>query len=144
MECSRCKSEEYRKHSEYETKDAIKNRYICKKCRKTFSEHKISYTRTEKRLLSLLINFLENDLKNLDIKDFLEKSKEYRAGMSDVSIEECKKTKSLDIRSRYNIFTASCKKPRLIICEDEGKITLVKVPKKDADKHNKYFQLTLH
>lgn len=146
MKCPRCESEEFRKHVKRKNKDEDEDekiqRFKCKKCGKTFSKHKVTYTKAEKRLLSFLLNFLENDLGNLDIKDFLRKSKEYRSDTSNIVIKECKRTKTTEIKSDWTIFNASCKKPRLVICEDEGKITLVKVPKEDADKHKQYFQLS--
>lgn len=140
--CAECKPEDLRKHGNYKIKEGKpKQRYMCPDCGKTQSEHKITYTKAEKRLLSFLLNFLENDLGTLDTKDFLRKSKEYRSDTSNIVIKECKRTKTTEIKSNRAIFSASCKKPRLIICEDEGKITLVKVPKKEADKHKAYFQL---
>lgn len=143
MECSRCGSEEFRKHTKRKNKNSDESiqRFKCKKCGKTQSEHKVTYTKAEKRLLSFLINFLENDLGDLDLKELLRKSKEYRSDTSNITIEECKRTKTFEIKPDWAMFYASCKKPRLIICEDEGKITLVKVPKDAADKHKKYFQL---
>jgi len=143
MKCPRCESEEFRKHVKRKNKDQDESiqRFICKKCRKTFSEPKVTYTKAEKRLLSFLLNFLENDLGSLDTKDFLRKSKEYRSDTSNIVIKECKRTKTSEIKPDWAMFYASCKKPRLIICEDEGKITLVKVPKDAADKHKKYFLL---
>jgi Insertion element protein. len=119
MECPECGKEEFCKNGK--RKDGIQ-RYKCKNCKKSISEHDTFYTKAEKRLLSFLLNFLENDLGDLDIKEFLAKSKEYRPGISDIEIELCKKTRNISSKSRDTIFTAHCKKPRLIICEDDGKL----------------------
>lgn len=146
MKCPRCESEEFRKHVKRKNKyeDESIQRFMCKKCGKTQSKHKVTYTKAEKRLLSFLLNFLENDLGDLDTKEFLAQSKEYRPGISDIEIELCKKTSTTDLRSKCTLFHVSCKKPRLIICEEDGKIKLIKVPKEPVDKHNQYFQLYLY
>jgi hypothetical protein len=142
--CKECKHEDFRKYGSYKTKEGYKNRCICNKCGKTFSEHKITYTKTEKRLLSFLLNFLENDLEEVNKKEFLSKSKEYRPGISDVKIEPCNKKHILDSGPKGTTIDVFGKKPRLVICESNGEITLVKIPKELVDRYDHHFRLHIN
>jgi len=101
----------------------------------------VTYTKAEKRLLSMLINFLENDLDNFDVKKLLEKSKEYKPGISNITIEECK-TEKYEFYDGYS-YTLPCEKPRLIICEDISGIKLIKIPSKALKKHKGVFRFIL-
>jgi len=125
MKCPECDSTEVIQNGKRKgaNKEPIQ-RYFCKNCKKSFSEHMESYTKTEKRLLSMLIYFLENASENISLKDLLEKSKKYKSGISDISIKKCKETKPF-YRTEYAL---DCEKPRLIICEHKNKITLIKIP----------------
>lgn len=146
--CKECRPKDLRKHGNYKVKEGNelkpKQRYICKKCGKTQSEHKVTYSKTEKRLFSFLLNFLENDMRKLDVKEFLTKSKEYRSGISDIEIKPYTEIDITDFGPRGTSLKVSCIKPRLVICEDDGKITLVKVPKAVADRYNRCFQLNIY
>lgn len=128
MKCPECDSTEVIQNGKRKgANNEPIQRYFCKNCKKSFSKHMGSYTKTEKRLLSMLINFLEKDIANLSIQDHLKKSKEYNPGISDITIKPIKETKPHDYRTEYAL---DCKKPRLIICEHKNKITLIKIPSK--------------
>jgi len=137
MECSKCNSKNFRKNGK--RKDG-EQRYFCKKCESTFSKHKVTYTKTEKRLLSMLINFLENDSDDLTVKEHLEKSKEYISGISNISIATPEEIKPYDARTEYEV---KCKNPRLLICGDKNGIKLIKIPRGITKNCKKSFNFVL-
>lgn len=137
MKCKKCGSQEFRKNGKRKGKI---QRFRCKNCDWSYSNHKIIYTKTEKRLLSFLINFLETDLEGKDIKKLLFKSKEYRSGISNIQIGQCRKDETY---VQENKLTSYCPKPRLIICEDNNKIKLIKIPAEVSEKYTFSFNLSL-
>lgn len=146
MKCRECGSEEFRKHGYRKVGEHKIQRYKCKKCKKTISEHSTTYTINEKRLLSFLVNFLENDLRKADlkkseVKSLLSKSKTYKPGISDIKIKPCRKPECFDFRSQGITIPIPYSKPKLIICEDAGNIKLVKIPQDIAEKCKNGFQL---
>lgn len=128
MECPHCKNKSF--YLNGTDKKTGRQRYQCKNCKKEYPAPKVTYTKTEKRLLSFLVNFLETDLGELNLKELLEKSKDYRPGISNIKIESCKEVEPYS-RIEYQV---KCKKPRLLICEDKNGIKIVKIPSKVASK----------
>lgn len=123
MRCKKCNSKKIIKYG----LSNGKQRYKCKEegCQSTFFDEsdKNIYTKSEKRFLSMLINFLELDTnKKLDLKEMLSKSKEYSPGVGKIKLKQ-EYTSSF----KKNLFI-KCYNPRLIICEDSEAITLIKLP----------------
>lgn len=137
MECPKCKKENYRRNGK--RKDG-EQRYFCKNCKKTYSKHKTTYNRTEQRLLSMLINFLENDFDSLDLKGHLEKSKKYIPGISKIELSTYRETKPYGCRTEYEV---KCRNPRLLICGNKTGINVIKIPKGLAKKCKKSFNFVI-
>jgi len=112
-------------------------RYLCKRCNKTFNEPthtKIKYERNVKRVLSLLLNLLENNFFNE--KDLSN------------ALQATDKTKELSVKVVFNNHFAeenknkltcqiSCSNPKLLICQDEKDITFIQLPTFDINQCNK-------
>ena len=144
MKCSNCESTDFRCNGFRKnkiTKERIQ-RYKCKECGKTQSKHKVTYKKPEKDLLSLLINFLEidlnnlNDLGDLDLKEFLEKSNKYRHEISNIVIKVPKEVNPYGYRTEYRV---KCSNPRLLICGNKNNIQLIKIPSGITKKGKKSF-----
>lgn len=74
MFCIYCNSKKVIKHGF----QSGKQRYRCKECQKVFCETSVgtTYSRSEKRLLSMLLNMLENDFYGkADLQEVLNMSK---------------------------------------------------------------------
>jgi len=106
-----------------ETKIGTKRR-ICKDCGKTFVENREIYTKTEKRLLSMLVNFLDfKSEEDFNLTDFVKFSREqYNKGSGKISIEKIYDSSRFDIN-----------KAKAVICKDGNKILVYEV-KKDVLK----------
>lgn len=114
MDCT-CGSGIYIK---YGKTSAGRQRYKCTECKKTFVEEREIYTRTEKRLLSMLINFLDfKSEEDFSFKDFVKLSREeYHHGSGKVRIEKVHDFSRFDIS-----------KARAIICKEADKISIYEV-----------------
>lgn len=109
-------------------------RYKCKGCGKTFNDpsiKKIKYERNTKRVLTLLLNLLEN---NFFCEEYLDKA-----------IQLTDKTKELAVKVKFNTHFAQeyenkptckigCSNPKLLICQDENSITFIQMPSFDKEK----------
>ncbi len=93
-------------------------RFKCTECKKTFVEEREIYTKTEKRLLSMLVELLNIKSDEIyDLKDFVKRSrKEYYQGSSKLIIKEVHDSKKFDVF-----------KAKLVICQDGDNIYLYKV-----------------
>lgn len=103
-------------------------RYLCKNCNKTFNDpqmQKTKYERNTKRVLSLLLNLLEN---NFFGEEYLEKA-----------LQMTDKTQELSVKVQFNSHFAKeykncltsiigCQNPKLLICQDEKAITFIQLP----------------
>lgn len=139
MQCTKCFKKNFRKNGK--RKDG-EQRYLCRECGRTFSKHKekTSYSPIEQRLLSMLINFLENDLSNLSIKDHLNDSKRYNSDIENIKFIPYKETKPYDYRTEYEV---KCKYPRLLICGNKNEIKLIKIPRGITKNCKKHFYFTV-
>jgi len=144
MKCSNCESTDFRRNGFRKnkiTKERIQ-RYKCKQCGKTQSKHSVTYAKTEKDMLSLLINFLEidlnnlNDLGDLNLKEFLKNSKGYRHEISNIVIKAPKEVNPFGYRTEYEV---KCSNPRLLICGNKNSIKLIKIPRGITKKCKKSF-----
>lgn len=111
----------------YATRKGVQ-RYLCKNCNKTFNDpkkQKERYKRNTKRVLSLLLNLLEN---NFFCEEYLEKA-----------LQMTDKTQELSVKVQFNSHFAKeykncltsiigCKNPKLLICQDEKAITFIQLP----------------
>lgn len=108
----------------YGKTSAGRQRFKCTECKRTFIEEHEYYTKTEKRLLSMLITFLEFDSdEEFNLKDFVKYSREeYHQGSGRLSIEKIYDSSRFDIN-----------KAKAVICKDGNKILVYEV-KKDVLK----------
>lgn len=97
-------------------------RYKCRKldCGKVFVEEQQVYTKTEKRLLSMLVEFLEfdqNSVEKYDVKDFFNRIKEkHNHESARIIIEQSCNTHEFNINSA-----------KVLICKEGNKISVFKV-----------------
>lgn len=103
---------------QYGKTSAGRQRFKCTECNKTFIEKREIYTRTEKRLLSMLIEFLDFESgEDFNFKDFVKLSrKEYHHGSGKVIIERVYDASKFDIS-----------KAKAIICKEADKISIYEV-----------------
>ena len=100
-------------------------RYICKVCGRSFSEERSNkkYKRSTDRILSLLLNILENDFFNEnDLEEALDKMHPVKTVKKVVFNTEYLNKK--DMRN----FTINCFNPKLLICQDDRNITFIQIP----------------
>lgn len=102
----------------YGKTSAGRQRFKCTECKITFIEEREFYTKTEKRLLSMLITFLEfKSNEEFNFKDFVKYSREeYRKGSGRISIEKTYDSSKFDIS-----------KAKAVICKDGDKILVYEV-----------------
>lgn len=124
MFCIYCNSKKVIKHGF----QSGKQRYRCKKCQKVFCETSVgtTYNRSEKRLLSMLLNMLENDFYGkADLQEVLNMSKKYRNGIGKIRF----KTKAVKYdNNKEKDLTLTCYNPKLLICSDDQNITFYQIP----------------
>lgn len=124
MFCIYCNSKKVIKHGF----QSGKQRYRCKDCKKVFCETStgLSYSRSEKRLLSMLLNMLENDFYGkADLQEVLNMSKKYRNGIGKIRF----KTKAVKYdNNKEKDLTLTCYNPKLLICSDDQNITFYQIP----------------
>ena len=92
MNCPECGNKASRNGK---TKTGIQ-KYICKPCSKSFNENydlkKEAYTRTEQRLLSMLLSFLDAEPnKNLSLKQYLEESRTSSRSIRNIKLRSFEK-----------------------------------------------------
>ena len=124
MLCIYCNSKKVIKHGF----QSGKQRYRCKDCKKVFCETStgLSYSRSEKRLLSMLLNMLENDFYGkADLQEVLKLSKKYHNGIGKIRFN----TKSVNQdHMKDTALTINCYNPKLLICSDDKNITFYQIP----------------
>lgn len=126
VKCPHCSSDSTIKYG----KQNNIQRYRCKECNKCFQieKRRIYYTNTEKKYLSMLINFLRNE-SNEEIK-----IKEAITNIDGVLPElEKVRFKQLTTQNGALIF---CYNPKLLICENNYNITLYRFPQKNTNDTN--------
>lgn len=124
MLCIYCNSKKVIKHGF----QSGKQRYRCKDCKKVFCETStgLSYSRSEKRLLSMLLNMLENNFYGkADLQEVLKLSKKYHNGIGKIRFN----TKSVkQEHMKDTALTLNCYNPKLLICSDDKNITFYQIP----------------
>ena len=124
MFCIYCNSKKVIKHGF----QSGKQRYRCKECQKVFCETSVgtTYSRSEKRLLSMLLNMLENDFYGkADLQEVLNMTKKYRNGIGKIRF----KTKAVKYdNNKEKDLTLTCYNPKLLICSDDQNITFYQIP----------------
>ncbi len=128
--CPYCDSESIKYGKRYEIQ-----RYRCKNKHKQHvfydpSFTKQTYQRNSKRILSLLLNMLDNDF-------FNENDLEKALNPNDKYYKYARETK-FDTRYNKNVnipqFDINCYNPKLLICQDDKNITFIKIPPFDHEK----------
>lgn len=131
--CPYCDSESIKYGKRYEIQ-----RYRCKNKHKQHvfydpSFTKQTYQRNSKRILSLLLNLLDNDFFNeIDLEKALNPNDKYY-----------KYAREIKFDTRYNKnanithFDINCYNPKLLICQDDKNITFIKIPPFEQEKINK-------
>lgn len=117
IKCTKCGSANFIKNG----KQKGVQRYKCQNCNRTFSENSANnkFTKTEKRLLSMLLLFLRNEyIEGQTLSDLLKNSKAYLPRTNKIGLTERK----------WSGNTITCCNPRLVICEDGDEITFIKIP----------------
>lgn len=134
MNCIYCDTEI--KPIKYGKTKAGNQRYKCTVCNKTFVEEREIYTKTEKRLLSMFVDFL--DIKsddNYSLKERVKRSREkYHSGSAKLAIEEVCGSIKFDIS-----------KAKVVICQDDNKILIYKVKQdvlEDLEKNRRAISLS--
>lgn len=134
MNCIYCDTEI--KPIKYGKTKAGNQRYKCTVCNKTFVEEREIYTKTEKRLLSMFVDFL--DIKtddNYSLKERVKRSREkYHSGSAKLIIEEVCGSIKFDIS-----------KAKAVICQNDNKILIYKVKQdvlKDLETNRKAISLS--
>ncbi len=124
MLCIYCNSKKVIKHGF----QSGKQRYRCKECKKVFCETSVgtTYSRSEKRLLSMFLNMLENDFYGKsDLQEVLNLSKKYHNGIGKIRFN----TQSVKYENIKDTgLTLTCYNPKLLICSDDKSITFYKIP----------------
>lgn len=124
MFCIYCNSKKVIKHGF----QSGKQRYRCKECKKVFCETSVgtTYSRSEKRLLSMFLNMLENDFYGKsDLQEVLNLSKKYHNGIGKIRFN----TQSVKYENIKDTgLTLTCYNPKLLICSDDKSITFYKIP----------------
>ncbi len=105
----------------YGKTSADKQRFKCTECGTTFIKEPEYYTKTEKRLLSMLINFLDfKSEEHFNLPDFVKLSREkYHKGSGRLSIEKIYDSSRFDIN-----------KAKAVICQDGDKVLVYEVKEK--------------
>ena len=124
MICIYCNSKKVIKHGF----QSGKQRYRCKECKKVFCETSVgtTYSRSEKRLLSMFLNMLENDFYGKsDLQEVLNLSKKDKNGIGKIRFN----TQSVKYENIKDTgLTLTCYNPKLLICSDDKSITFYKIP----------------
>lgn len=101
-----------------------KQRYKCSSCKRTFMKPWDTYTKTEKRLLSMFVNFLEAIPTNCNTKYFLSKLRnEYNP-----------KALKINIKQRCSSFGFNIHDAKIVICQSNDEVTLYKINPKIASE----------
>lgn len=108
FKCPKCKNSVYTKNGFSGREKNKKQKFKCKFCGKSFVERNETLSRTEKRLLSLFVNFVSrNAYKDLTLKDFLKKCNEELPGMGKSRLKIG--YNKADITKLQNIIAVVCK-----------------------------------
>ena len=121
MICPHCNSEV---KINYGRTKKDKQRYKCSSCKRTFMKPWDTYTKTEKRLLSMFVNFLEAVPTNCNTKYFLSNLKE----------EYNPKGLKIKIEQRPSSFNFNINDAKVIICQNNDEVTLYKINPKIASE----------
>lgn len=109
-------------------------RYKCKVCGKVFSEnHKnFKYERNTRRILSLLLNMLENNFFNeKDLEKALQPNNKYYKLIKKIQFN----TNFIKFADEES-FQITCYKPKLLICQDDKNITFIQIPEYNNPNKN--------
>lgn len=98
-----------------------KQRFLCKSCNHSFIETSSNnkYTRQDKRLLALLLSFLDADISN---------DGDFNEVLKDLDTNNFK-LKNIKVRTLPDYVTGiECHNPKLLICKSGDIIGLIKIP----------------
>lgn len=117
FKCPRCGKSAYVKNGCSGRGKNKKQKFKCKFCGKSFVERNPTLTRTEKRLLSLFINFIDRNMfKDTSLKDFLRKC--------DGEIPSVAKSK---FKVEYEeVDLAKLQNVAVVVCKNENGIEIIK------------------
>lgn len=120
----------------YGTRNNIQ-RYRCKNKNKPHvfydpNVERLEYQRNTKRILSLLLNMLENNFFNSnDLEEALNPKKNFYKFARKIYFN----TKYLNNKNKEK-FEIKCSNPKLLICQDNQSITFIQIPPCDFNKLN--------
>lgn len=113
-----------------------KQRFKCKNCGRTFTETSTNnkYAKCDKRLLTLFLNFLEKEIKN---------DEDFNEILKNLEVDNFK-LKNIKVRTMPAASDEIiCHNPKLIVCQSNSNIVLIKIPEKPTAEIDKVRKITV-